>query len=240
MTENTENLKPSPADYVREFHKIFGHPVLDTPTFATPREDRLLRSKLILEEASETYEADKDNDLVEIADGLADTIWVTYGAALAHGVNLDASFGNTEFTPSEILKIVFKRQGRKVRPKPTLHVIGRKGLTRGINAGAVAYSKYILETPDSKGDPDRIRSLLTTIVSSCYFASYSYGIDIDEILEIVYRSNMSKLGADGKPLLGKGEDVDGYPLNKVLKGPDFFEPKELIKENLLSHGAHLG
>ncbi|MFD0977880.1 pyrophosphohydrolase domain-containing protein [Salinimicrobium gaetbulicola] len=40
---------------------------------------------------------------------------------------------------------------------------------------------------------------------------------IEEVFEEIQRSNMSKLGADGKPLYRD----DG----KVLKGPDYFEPQ---------------
>ncbi|HCQ71651.1 MAG: phosphoribosyl-ATP diphosphatase [Alphaproteobacteria bacterium] len=39
----------------------------------------------------------------------------------------------------------------------------------------------------------------------------------EEAFEEVHRSNMSKLGADGKPIR---RESDG----KVMKGPDFFEP----------------
>lgn len=39
---------------------------------------------------------------------------------------------------------------------------------------------------------------------------------IEEVFQEIQRSNMSKLGADGKPIYRK----DG----KVLKGPDYFKP----------------
>ena len=45
---------------------------------------------------------------------------------------------------------------------------------------------------------------------------------IEEIFHEIHRSNMSKLGADGKPIYR----ADG----KVLKGPDFFKPN--IKQYL--------
>jgi len=49
-----------------------------------------------------------------------------------------------------------------------------------------------------------------------YGAAHAYGIDVDTCFKEVHRSNMSKLGLDGKPIYRE----DG----KVLKGPDFFEP----------------
>jgi predicted HAD superfamily Cof-like phosphohydrolase len=39
---------------------------------------------------------------------------------------------------------------------------------------------------------------------------------IDEVFEEIQRSNMSKLGSDGKPIYRE----DG----KVLKGPNYFKP----------------
>jgi len=39
---------------------------------------------------------------------------------------------------------------------------------------------------------------------------------IEEVFDEIQRSNMSKLGADGKPVYRE----DG----KVLKGPDYFKP----------------
>lgn len=43
-----------------------------------------------------------------------------------------------------------------------------------------------------------------------------------KVLDEIHASNMSKLGADGKPIRSDG--TDGNPVNKVLKGPDFFDP----------------
>ncbi len=47
---------------------------------------------------------------------------------------------------------------------------------------------------------------------------------IDEVFEEIQRSNMSKLGADGKPIYRE----DG----KVLKGPNYFKPniKEILEK----------
>lgn len=44
----------------------------------------------------------------------------------------------------------------------------------------------------------------------------SFGVDLDACFAEVHRSNMSKLGKDGKPIVRE----DG----KILKGPDFTPP----------------
>jgi len=43
------------------------------------------------------------------------------------------------------------------------------------------------------------------------------GMDINEAMHRIYESNMSKLGADGKPMY--------YASGKVAKGPNYFKPK---------------
>lgn len=61
-----------------------------------------------------------------------------------------------------------------------------------------------------------IADALTDILYVVYGAGHAFGIDLDECYVEVHRSNMSKLGEDGKPIYR----ADG----KVLKGPDYFSP----------------
>ena len=61
-----------------------------------------------------------------------------------------------------------------------------------------------------------IADALTDILYVVYGAGHAFGIDLDECYWEVHRSNMSKLGEDGKPIYRE----DG----KVLKGPDYFHP----------------
>tara|TARA_Y100001970_G_scaffold12268_1_gene14050 strand:+ start:127 stop:471 length:345 start_codon:yes stop_codon:yes gene_type:complete len=57
---------------------------------------------------------------------------------------------------------------------------------------------------------------LTDILYVTYGAGVAFGIDLDKCFDEVQKSNMSKLGADGKPIYNK----DG----KVMKGPKYFKP----------------
>jgi predicted HAD superfamily Cof-like phosphohydrolase len=50
------------------------------------------------------------------------------------------------------------------------------------------------------------------------------GMDAEPGFAEVQASNMSKLGADGLPILSRGEELDGFPEGKVLKGPNYFKP----------------
>lgn len=61
-----------------------------------------------------------------------------------------------------------------------------------------------------------VADALTDLLYVVYGAGHSFGIDLDKCFEEVHRSNMSKLGEDGKPIYRE----DG----KVLKGENFSEP----------------
>jgi len=76
---------------VKNFMQTFGQTIKNKAEF--PEEKTLkLRYDLIQEELSELKQAIKDKDLVEVADALADILYVTYGAGTAFGINLDKCF----------------------------------------------------------------------------------------------------------------------------------------------------
>ena len=64
-----------------------------------------------------------------------------------------------------------------------------------------------------------VADALSDLLYVVYGAGHSFGIDLDDCFAEVHRSNMSKLGEDGKPIYRE----DG----KVLKGPDY-EPPTLM------------
>ena len=61
-----------------------------------------------------------------------------------------------------------------------------------------------------------VADALTDILYVTYGAGHSFGINLDQCFAEVQRSNMSKLGSDGKPLYNE--------LGKVMKGPNYSEP----------------
>ena len=61
-----------------------------------------------------------------------------------------------------------------------------------------------------------VADALTDILYVTYGAGHAFGINLDECFDEVQKSNMSKLGVDGKPIFNdKG---------KVMKGPNYFKP----------------
>lgn len=69
---------------------------------------------------------------------------------------------------------------------------------------------------DEEVDLVEVADALTDILYVTYGAGHAFGIDLDACFGEVQRSNMSKLGEDGKPIYRE----DG----KVLKGPNYFAP----------------
>ena len=61
-----------------------------------------------------------------------------------------------------------------------------------------------------------IADALTDILYVTYGAGHAYGIDLDKCFKEVQKSNMSKLGEDGKPIYNEK--------GKVMKGSKYFEP----------------
>ena len=65
-------------------------------------------------------------------------------------------------------------------------------------------------------DLKEIADALTDLLYVTYGSGHAYGINLDKCFAEVQRSNMSKLGQDGKPIYNEK--------GKVMKGPNYFEP----------------
>ena len=57
---------------------------------------------------------------------------------------------------------------------------------------------------------------LTDILYVTYGAGHAFGVNLDACFDEVQKSNMSKLGDDGKPIYNNQ--------GKVMKGPKYFKP----------------
>lgn len=66
-----------------------------------------------------------------------------------------------------------------------------------------------------EGDLPGIAQELADVVYVAYGTALTYGIDLDAVIAEVHAANMTKLGADGKPIM-----MDG----KVQKGPYYMRP----------------
>ena len=68
-----------------------------------------------------------------------------------------------------------------------------------------------------------VADALTDILYVAYGAGHAFGVNLDQCFDEVQKSNMSKLGKDGKPIYNEE--------GKVMKRPKYFKPNlsKLIK-----------
>jgi len=73
-----------------------------------------------------------------------------------------------------------------------------------------------VEVVDAMGDMEYIN----------YGTADILGIPLDQAVDIIHDSNMSKLGDDGKPIInGQNGNYDPTrPIGKILKGPNYHKP----------------
>ena len=120
---------------VENWHRAFGAPVADAPTLI-PGDRSRLRHDLIAEELEEYATAVWSDDIVEIADALGDLLWVVYGTAAEHGIDLDPVF--EEIARSNFSKLgadgqpIFRSDGKVLKGphhfKPELtHILREQG-----------------------------------------------------------------------------------------------------------------
>ena len=65
-------------------------------------------------------------------------------------------------------------------------------------------------------DITEVADALTDILYVTYGAGHAFGINLDKCFDEVQKSNMSKLGLNGKPIYNE--------IGKVMKGPNYFKP----------------
>ena len=73
-----------------------------------------------------------------------------------------------------------------------------------------------LELAVKQRDLKEVADALTDILYVTYGAGLAFGIDLDRCFNEVQKSNMSKLGENGKPIYNDQ--------GKVMKGPNYFKP----------------
>lgn len=117
---------------VLEFHQHFRLPIHDKPTIIS-KDLHYLRVGLIDEEHKELKEAMNNKDIIKIADGLGDLLYVLYGTALTYGLDMEPIFneihrsnmskGDPEIVRSPIGKVL---KGKNWSP-PNLEEILLRG-----------------------------------------------------------------------------------------------------------------
>ena len=110
------------------------------------------------------------------------------------------------------VKEFMKAFGQIVRSKPQFPDDKTVNLRFDLIKEELNELEQAMKTKDLK----EVADALTDILYVTYGAGCAYGIDLDKCFKEVQRANMSKLGADGKPIFNdKG---------KVMKGPNYLAP----------------
>ena len=108
---------------VRRFQQACGQPVQFSisPSFDENHEQAFLYAELVREEAQELAEAFRDKDIVGVADGAADLIWVVFGLCNAMGIDLEPVWkevrdSNMSKIPHDG-KVIRREDGKILKPE---------------------------------------------------------------------------------------------------------------------------
>ncbi|HEU5223109.1 MAG TPA: nucleoside triphosphate pyrophosphohydrolase family protein [Candidatus Lumbricidophila sp.] len=188
---------------VAEFHRAFGHPDRIATPGALP-EDRIdLRLSLIREEGIvELREAINSHDVIAIVDALIDTVYVSLGCLVEMGLPLIQLWRPLNTDTADRATI--------------LDISGRVLLTNEMNIKTLERNL--------RGRSETAAVVLSQLVWDSLDALSDADLDPQPFFDEVQRANMSKLGADGKPVISRGIELDGYPEGKVLKGANYAPP----------------
>ena len=100
---------------VREFMQAFGQSIPDS--FSPQEYPSELRTALIVEECMEFGKAAEENNFVEMIDAICDILYVTYGAAIAMGIDIDPFFDEVHRSNMSKLDPITKQPIRRADGK---------------------------------------------------------------------------------------------------------------------------
>jgi predicted HAD superfamily Cof-like phosphohydrolase len=205
MTQTTEIVigAKNPQELVRDFHLMYKVPILTEPNLHI--EDIDMRVGLLDEEFNNEFirKGLEKNDPFELADGIADLIWVTYSLAFATGV------------PARVIdlpRIVDLPQITPTTKAEAITVISR--VKRTIEA-----LQNIAES--HKEEVGYFQKAIDQILTDAVELAVIFRVDLKYVLHEVALSNASKLAEDGSVIYFQ----EGPKKGKVAKGPNFFNPK---------------
>ena len=115
-------------------------------------------------------------------------------------------------TNFEKVGLFMKTFGQEVKNRPSLSSEKINNLRISLIEEELKEFKDALFNKDIK----EVADALTDILYVTYGAGHAFGINLDDCFSEVQRSNMSKLGSDGKPIYNNQ--------GKVMKGPNYFKP----------------
>lgn len=211
MTAMTTAQNASPLLMVKEFTQAFDLNWKDEP-FRPADNVAALRVQLLLEETGELAHGLAARDNVELVDALSDIDYVTYGAMGAFGTYTEEC--NGFFRPANSTpRFAIDEAPMWVRLEFTARLLD--ALTKfTLCAADICHPKADISKTGLKDMP-----FILTLVASATSDLWAV-LGLEKYREAAFRevheSNMSKLGADGKPILNEA--------GRVVKGPNYRRP----------------
>lgn len=188
---------------VREFHETYSCFINETEGLKNvDKKLALQRFNLITEELHELVNAWVMEDRVEILDALTDLEYVLDGTFLTFGTEFDTSHPEYEKVKNVVLDEL------------PIHMNEEISLPFFMNMSVYGMLDYYLA--------GEYEDVALTLMSMRVLVDVMFDVTgLEAVREAaaieVHKSNMSKLGEDGKPIV---RESDG----KILKGPDYFQP----------------
>ena len=115
-------------------------------------------------------------------------------------------------TNFEKVELFMRTFGQEIKKKSSLSTDNINKLRISLIEEELNEFKEAIKNRDLK----EVADALTDILYVTYGAGHAFGINLDICFDEVQRSNMSKLGNDGKPIYKEH--------GKVMKGPKYFKP----------------
>ena len=115
LTDRADAAAFDPYEMVRAFHERFDVAIAPRPA-RQDAETHALRSRLIREEADEALAALATGDIAEIAQELADLLYVTYGTAVSLGIDIRPVFAAVHAANMAKVGGVKRADGKVLKP----------------------------------------------------------------------------------------------------------------------------
>ena len=115
-------------------------------------------------------------------------------------------------TNFEKVGLFMKKFEQEIKKKPSLSTEKINNLRINLIEEELNEFKEAINKKNLK----EVADALTDILYVTYGAGHAFGINLDNCFQEVQKSNMSKLGDDGKPIYNEH--------GKVMKGPKYFKP----------------
>lgn len=118
---------------IKNFHKVVMKDSFPEKPYIPSNNLKSLRKQLIIEEVNETLEAINKDDLVEIADGIVDSIVVLLGTAVTFGIDVRPIWKEIHKSNMAKKNGPIREDGKKLKPENWVAPDVRKIIEKQMN-----------------------------------------------------------------------------------------------------------